>query len=110
MDVPLALTNMLNHLLSTHGNITSWNIYQGDNGIVNVNIRFPNINNESSVDSHVEPVTYKCVSSRQLARNKVRANTYKSKQQQSNAHTQTDHVNMEMDSKKRKFESSTPEC
>ena len=107
MEMPPALKNMLNHLLKTHGSIKSWNIYQGDNGIVNVNIRFSDITGESNMPVE-EPVSYKRVSSRQLARNKVRANTYKSKQQ-ANAHTQTDTINTEMDTKKRKFENS-PEC
>ena len=71
MEMPLALTNMLNHLLRTHGNIKSWNVYQGDNGIVNVNIRFSDITGESNMPVE-EPVSYKRVSSRQLARNKVR--------------------------------------
>ena len=100
MEIPLALTNMLNHLLRTHGNIKSWNIYQGDNGIVNINIRFPDITGESNMPVE-EPVSYKRVTSRQLARNKVRANIYKLKQQQANVHTQTDVINMEMDTTKK---------
>ena len=87
MELPPALNNMLNHLLRTHGNIKSWNIYQGENGIVNINIRFPDITGESNMHVLEEPASYKRVSGRQLARNKVRANIYKSKQQQSNAHT-----------------------
>ena len=73
MEMPPALTSMLNHLLRTHGSIKSWNIYQGDNGIVNVNIRFSDITGEFIMPVE-EPVSYKRVSSRQLACNKVRAN------------------------------------
>jgi hypothetical protein len=38
MDLPPVLENLLSHLLNTHGTIMAWNIYQGDNGIVNVNM------------------------------------------------------------------------
>ena len=101
MELPTALTNILNHLLNTHGSITSWNIYQGNSGTVNVNIRFPNITTEStaSVDSHVQPVSYKQVSSRQLSRNKDRAEAYRAKQQQT-----------DIDNKKRKLDVTSPEC
>ena len=99
MEMPPALTHLLNHMLNTHGTIKSWNMYQGDSGFVNINIRFPNITKDSTVPvcSHVQPVSYKQVSSRQLSRNKDRAKAYKAKQQQTNVNTQTDHGSMKAD-------------
>ena len=109
MDLPPVLENLLDHLLKTHGTIMSWNIYQGDNGFVNVNMRFPAVNG-SNVDGHVESVSYRRVSGRQLSRNKARAETHRAKQNINNAnvHTQTEHNNTK-DTKKRKIDISSPE-
>ena len=52
MDLPPVLMDLLNHLLKTHGTVMSWNIYQRDDGIVNVNIRFPNLS-DFTADSHI---------------------------------------------------------
>ena len=109
MDLPPVLMDLLNHLLKTHGTVMSWNIYQRDDGIVNVNIRFPNLS-DFTTESHVEPVSYRRVSGKQLARNKVRAETHRANQNKNNAtvHTQTEH-NSTKDTKKRKMDISSPE-
>ena len=109
MDLPPVLMDLLNHLLKTHGTVMSWNIYQKDDGIVNINIRFPNVNDHAT-ESHVLPVSYRRVSSRQLARNKARAETHRANQNKNNVtvHTQTEH-NITKDTKKRKMDISSPE-
>ena len=111
MEMPPVLTNLINHLLNTYGGVKSWNIFESDNGTVNVNIRFPNITSDCLV-GHVEPVSYRRVPTRQAERSKHRAEAYRSKQltHSSNVHTQTCNVTSpQKDSKKRKMDTCSPE-
>jgi hypothetical protein len=81
LDMPPVLANMFKHLLNTYGHIRGWNIYENDRGFINLNIRFNNIEcKESDISSHarLEPVMYKRMSSQQVARNRSRAQAYKS--------------------------------
>ena len=81
LDMPPVLANMFKHLLNTYGHIRGWNIYENDRGFINLNIRFNSIvceNSDNISHARLEPVKYKRLSSQQSARNRNRAQTYKS--------------------------------
>ena len=104
---------MLSHLLTTYGHIKSWNLFESDKGYINVNIRFNNVVNETGMGGHVsvQPVSYRRQSSQQIARNKHRADTFKSKHvHRDNTISATDSKEeYHMDSKKRKIANTSPE-
>ena len=85
LDIPPVLLNMLEHLLNTYGHIKSWNIYENNaKGLVHVNIRFDDILCE--VDGHsgharTDPVAYRRLSTKQLDRNRLRANKWNDNKQ-----------------------------
>ena len=80
-DMPPVLENMFKYLLNTYGHIRGWNIYENDRGFINLNIRFNNVvyeDSDSSGHARFDPVMYKRISSKQVTRNRSRAQAYKS--------------------------------
>ena len=62
MDLPIILQNMISTVMNTCGTVSSWNIFENNQNLVNVNIRFDkNIGcaNMGSHTSPVMPVSYK---------------------------------------------------
>ena len=72
---PIALESMLNSLLGI-SDLKSWSIYQNDGGLVNINIRFCNIEDDN-ISEFDMPASYRKVSANQLKRSRLRAQDHK---------------------------------